>query len=219
MVPEVRATSDPGRPLEATGAILAGGASVRMGRPKATLRLGPFVLVEWVQRALADVVREILLSVSGAESISLPGVRCVPDARPGTGPLAGLEASLRASRHAAILAVPCDLPFVSPPVLRCLVTRLGDADCVVPEWEERLHPLPAVYARRCLPTLERYAEEGRRSLHGLVERLRAVRVRADEIVRLDPQGLSFLNLNTPADHARALRILGAETRPPPDLTA
>ncbi|MGH7918678.1 MAG: NTP transferase domain-containing protein, partial [Candidatus Dormibacteraceae bacterium] len=81
---------------ETTLAVLAGGASRRMGRPKAMLPLGGMTLIEWVVRRLGPSFAETLVATGPDSPLpeSLEPFR-VLDAWPGAGPLAGIEVALR----------------------------------------------------------------------------------------------------------------------------
>jgi molybdopterin-guanine dinucleotide biosynthesis protein A len=79
-------------------------------------------------------------------------------------------------------------------------------DVVVPEWEGRLNPLQAIYRVRVLPLLEEQLAAGRRRPVDLYERV-AVRTLSEEEIRVvDPEGLTFLNMNTPEEYERALAL-------------
>src|SRR5829696_9857030 len=81
----------------ATGTILGGGASRRMGRDKLPLKVGDMSLLERVHEALASRCAEILIVGGGCVS---PETRRVSDLRSGhQGPLAGIEAALLAARY------------------------------------------------------------------------------------------------------------------------
>jgi molybdopterin-guanine dinucleotide biosynthesis protein A len=180
-----------------------------MGRDKTNLRLGSRTLIERAWRAVDSVAEEILVSVRGPVRHDFPGARPVPDRLELPGPLAGLDALLRAARFPALLLVGCDMPFLNPALLRHLATRIEGFEAVVPEHGGRLQPLHAVYATSCRPALDRYVRDGGRSLVGLLETLRFLRIPPAEIEPIDPEGLSFLNVNTPADRALAERVLSS----------
>ena len=80
----------------ASGVILAGGQSRRMGREKLSIEVGGLPLIEHVNNALSGSCQEVL--VVGGGIVALEGVRHVADERPGRqGPLAGIEAGLAAA--------------------------------------------------------------------------------------------------------------------------
>ena len=162
-----------------TGLILAGGASRRFGADKARAAVEGRTMIARVFEAVSAVTEEVLVSVrEGGEDYGLPGVRVVEDAVPGAGPLAGLEAGLRACRTPWLLVVACDMPFLTPDALEAIKRRRAPGlDAVVAQTPDgRLQPLCACYATRILPVVEARLRSGRRSMRGLLERLGAVRV-------------------------------------------
>lgn len=185
-----------------SAAVLAGGASRRMGRPKPFVRLPDGrSLLEVALEALARAGASERLVVAGelapfAAAPLPPGVRLVQDARPQRGPLGGLEAALRLAGRPWTLVVACDMPALEPERLRALLAAADDAhDAVVPLVEGRLQPLHALYHRRCLPTLQAALRAG---ALGLTRALADLRLR--ELAQ--PASPSFANVNTPAELAR-----------------
>jgi len=76
---------------------------------------------------------------------------------------------------------------------------------VVPHWENRFQPLHAVYRTSVLPLLKGQLDRGELRPVYLFDKVRTCKVGEDEIRRFDPEGLSFLNMNTPDDYERALQ--------------
>ena len=76
----------------------------------------------------------------------------------------------------------------------------------VPEWNGRLNPLQAAYRTTCQPVLAELFAAGRRRPIDLYDRVRTRIVREEELRALDPEGLTFLNMNAPEDYENALRI-------------
>lgn len=115
------------------GAILAGGASRRMGRDKAMVEVAGRSMLERVGEALSVVTDRVV--VAGREG-TVSGYRGVPDLVDGpVGPLAGLAAALDEAARVgaeAVLAVAVDQPFVRAETLRRLTGEF-DGRAVVPE--------------------------------------------------------------------------------------
>jgi molybdopterin-guanine dinucleotide biosynthesis protein A len=193
--------------------ILAGGRSSRMGRPKAWLDFGGVSLLQRIINRLEPTFSHFL--VVAAPGQELPPIapsghpaRVVHDERPGEGPLGGLVVGLRelpACRSVA-LVLTCDVPFVSRTVAEYLVEASDGYDVVVPEWQGRLNPLQAAYRRTCQPLVAELFAAGRRRPVDLFDRVRTRTVREEEIRALDPEGLTFLNMNSPEEYERALEI-------------
>jgi molybdopterin-guanine dinucleotide biosynthesis protein A len=191
------------------GVILAGGHSRRMGENKATMMFGGEPLLTRVARRLSPAVDDLL--VIGPQSLAslAPHARVVEDALPAIGPLGGLHTALITTTSAHMFLVACDMPFIRPGLVRAMLafaeTR-GDADVVALEANGRVQPLHAVYARGCLPAVERVLKASDHSLHALLAQLAVVVIEADTVRREDPDDVSAFNVNTPEDWRHALRL-------------
>ena len=112
------------------GVVLAGGRSTRLGQDKVRLRLpgdGRDMLARTAD-LLAACTDGVVISCrapdAGEETLALPGIRSIPDAEPGLGPLGGVWSALRELRQ-PILVLSCDLPFMDVPTLRRLIDARG----------------------------------------------------------------------------------------------
>lgn len=191
-----------------TIAIQAGGESHRMGRNKALLPLAGRSLIEHVLVRLEGLGDEIFITTNLPQDYSFLGLRLVSDLVPGIGTLAGLHTSLATARGDSVLVVACDMPFISRPLLEHLVGLASQADVVIPRHGDKYEPLHAVYNRHnCLPALENALAAGAKRLTGFFPQVKVLLVEESEFSRLDPQGLSFFNINTPEDLAQAEKIL------------
>lgn len=192
-----------------TGAILAGGRGRRLGRDKALATLGGRPLARWVADALAPVVSDLWL-VTNQPLVHLElGLPLLTDLVPSQGPLGGLLTVLSLSRTSWVLAASVDSPFLSPPLLAALAARAARTGrpAVVCRTAAGLEPFPGVYAVRLVASLAEYLKNDHR-LRPFVEKVRPEVISAVETAALDPEGLSFVNLNTPEDLAWAEARLG-----------
>jgi molybdenum cofactor guanylyltransferase len=191
-----------------TGVVLAGGRSRRMGADKAALLIEGEPLLRRVVGRLRPALPAVLVVGPPELAPLVPGVRVVPDTRPGMGPLAGLEAALAAIETPRAFVVACDMPFVAPALIRAMAdyaaANAPDADAVVLRSGEDVEPLHSVYSTACLPVVTELLDAGTRSLHDLLARLRVAEFPTAEATRLDPSGLSAFNANTPSEWERAL---------------
>ncbi len=191
----------------ATGVILAGGKSRRMGRDKLPLKMGNATLIERVHDALASRCGETI--VVGDEGYAPAGARRILDLRPGEGPLAGVEAGLLAARHRAVFIAAGDMPFLTGDLVGYLLGLLSDhVPAVVPVYEDRPHPLCAAYGRELRPAVSVALDEDVRSVRELLEGLPGVRyVGEGELRRFGDPNLLLTNVNSPEDLARAQDML------------
>lgn len=139
-----------------TGAVLVGGASTRFGAPKALARFRGETLAARAQRLLAEVCEEVLVVGKASDGLPFP---VVDDGAESRAPVFGLLAALRAARHDVVVALPADVPLVTPGALRAL----GEAGAV----PSTVIPLPGAYPRSLLPSLEKRVERGELSLRGV----------------------------------------------------
>ncbi|MDQ2774643.1 MAG: molybdenum cofactor guanylyltransferase [Acidobacteriota bacterium] len=178
--------------MTTAGFVLAGGRSLRMGRDKALLPWHSGVLVQDVAVKLAAVAGRVAI-VGNPDRYSGLGFDCLPDLRPGFGPLSGIETALHSRGAEYNLLLACDMPDVSADHLKQLLhtAQHTDARCVVTCDETgQMHPLCAVYRSGGLATVTCALDEGRLKLLDLVDELGAIAVRATSPVR---------NINTPED--------------------
>ena len=182
------------------GVVLAGGASKRMGRDKARIRLRGSSLVEAAAALLGHVVDEVLVADRGLGLT--PDYRSIADG-PGAGPMAGIlgAAAQRPDRDLLVLA--CDLPDVPVPLLQRLAEPTREDACV-PRWRRGPEPLCALYRPAALATMAAEARAGRLALHTMLrlEHLSVCYLERDSLAAFGPPERVFLNLNTPEDLAK-----------------
>jgi molybdopterin-guanine dinucleotide biosynthesis protein A len=180
--------------------VLAGGASRRLGRDKATLDAGGETLAARAARKLSAVCAEVAVADRGRGL--LPGLPFLSDG-PGAGPAAGILGAAETHPGRPLLVLACDLPAV-PVALLAELAREGAADWCVPRWEEGIEPLCALYRPRALTALADAVAAGEMAPHRLaVHPALAVRYLEGEVLAHfgEPRAM-FLNLNDPGDLAR-----------------
>jgi molybdopterin-guanine dinucleotide biosynthesis protein A len=201
------AKRDDARLANVSAALLLGGASQRMGRDKAGITLDGEPLATRLARRLASLCEEVLL-VGGAPPESAPGRRVADQDGPRCA-LRGLVSALAAARAERVLVVATDLPLVPEALLLALVAW-PEADVVLPADAEGPQPLCALYRREVVlaAARRRLAAAERLALHELLAELEVRVLPADVLASLDPTGSALLNVNTPAELARAESLLG-----------
>jgi molybdopterin-guanine dinucleotide biosynthesis protein A len=173
-------------------AILNGGASRRFGRDKAATRVGTTTALSRVLAAAAPLTPH--RAVIGRETVVPMGVRLLPDATPGEGPLPALllafdlAAALGATR---LLALPCDLPRVTTAHLELLAAPLAGDLARVPIIGGTPTPLPALYAAAAKDAFRDLQRAGRRALRPALEAISWAALDASDFTdaSLDPYGL------------------------------
>jgi molybdopterin-guanine dinucleotide biosynthesis protein A len=171
------------------------------------LRIGTKTIIDR-QLALVRQIADPVFIVSGRPD-RWDGVAAsatiVPDIYPGTGPLGGIYTALVSSPHPRTLVIACDLPFLSLPLLEML-TRDSDADLVIPRSARGYEPLCATWSTACAAAIRRRIEGGHLKAALVVEDVRVEEIGPESLAACDPDGLLFVNVNTPHDYEQAQEV-------------
>ena len=191
--------------------VLVGGRSTRLGRDKAQEPLLGRPLLQWAIRPLDPLVDSFLLVRAAGQPLpeleAGKPVEVAEDLYPEAGPLGGIYTGLHYARAEHSVVVACDMPLVAPALVEELFRLAREVDVVMPLGEEFPEPLCAVYGRACLPAIRDQLERGRLKITGFLGAVRVRYLRQEEWRPLDPEGLSFFNVNTEEDLRRAEDIL------------
>ncbi|MDQ3930675.1 MAG: molybdenum cofactor guanylyltransferase [Chloroflexota bacterium] len=191
-------------------AVLAGGASTRMGTNKALLRAqpdGPTIIETVVTRLKEAGLTPHLLVTNSPEAFAFLNIPTVPDDIPGSGSLGGIYTALNHLPHDRTLIVACDMPLLNPGLLRYMASLARDADALVPRWTDtdgkrHVEPLHAIYTRHCIQPIRKRIEAGKLKVQALLEDISVRYIDEAELRRHDPTLQSFRNVNTPEEWER-----------------
>lgn len=200
------------------GAILCGGASRRMGRPKALVLIDGVPMALRVASALRDGGATQVVLVGGdptwSADLDLPQV---PDRWPGEGPLGGLATAVLNARSTAgdtadaqaavvVLVAACDQPWLDGVSLRLLVSTLeahpGVDAALALTGPGRRQPFPSAWRAETAPALCALFESGARRADDAFGLFPVVEVGLPEGVVADVDRLSDLDRAEPAQGSR-----------------
>ncbi len=194
------------------GAVLAGGASRRMGTDKATLAVDGTPMAHRVTRALFDAGVGSVILVGGAPTVE----GAVPDRWPGEGPLGGLATAVLhgASTEGVeiVVVAACDQQDLTPGLLGSLVQALHAAPPeavggVVRTGDGRLHPFPSAWRSSAGRSLSELVEGGERRADAAFS--------VGPVVEVSGPAEAVDDLDTPEDVRRwEARHEGAGSEPP-----
>jgi molybdenum cofactor guanylyltransferase len=192
---------------EVRGAILAGGGATRFGgRPKGLEQVGGERILDRLVRAMESALGGPPLLVANSPEAAAwhPGLRVVPDLRPGMGSLGGIYTAV-VEAPAPVVCVAWDMPFVSAALLRALADGLDRHDAVVPESRgpKGVEPLCAAYGPACRDPIAASLDAGDLRAVGFHARIRLGILPLAEIARRGDPALLLFNVNTAADLAHA----------------
>jgi molybdopterin-guanine dinucleotide biosynthesis protein A len=186
---------------DVTGILLAGGKSRRMGKDKRFLLIGERSLFERSFGVLRSLFQNVLVVIAQDSPPLKADVPVLHDLVPDCGSIGGLYTGLRQALTEHVFLVACDMPFLNPEVIRYMVRLKSDVDIVIPRLENGLQPTHALYSRRCLPVVEEMVRSRRVKIQDIVSHpsLHVRLITESELFEIDPEGRSFLNVNTPSD--------------------
>lgn len=185
-----------------------------MGRDKALIALGGSALLARAAERLRPDCRWVGASVrapGAAADLAVDLTLAVIEDPAGLaqGPLAGILGGLRWAKGLgaeAMMAAPCDAPFLPEDLSRRLIAGLTDRACAMARTPDGLQPLCSAWRVEMIAVLEAALTDGRHPpAHALL---------ADAGCALVdyPGSEAFLNINGPEDLSEAERRLAAAPR-------
>ncbi len=175
------------------GAVLAGGASSRMGTDKATLT---YLGVPFIDHVLATMSL-VLVDIAVCGRNHGATVTHLKDPFEGVGPLAGLLAALEWADGRPVFVAPVDMPLLTAELITRLVEpplRGSAARIAVRSDDGSVQPLCGVYAPGAAKIIRRRLESDNRSVLGFLADL-------DTVHHVVADASTLTNVNTPADLA------------------
>ena len=180
--------------MHATGIILAGGKSSRMGEDKGLVLLNGKPMIQYVIEALKEVVSEISI-ISNNESYHKFGTPVYSDIIKEKGPVGGIYTGLYHSTTELNFCISCDVPMISSDFIFWLLNRSGNAFVTLPMYKDKVHQMIGVYSKQVLSNFQESVEK---------EHLKLSQVNNDmgcEIIDIEKEyanfdELIFSNINT-----------------------
>lgn len=171
-----------------------------MGRDKAFLPADGKPFVERLLAVLHDCFQQLLLAGDRPERFEPYQVPVVPDIYPGSS-LGGLYTALQHAETDRVFVTSCDMPFISPDIIRLICSCRGKYDAVVPATERGLEPLCALYAKSCLPVMQQALQAGNYRITAVLQQLEVQYLSPELLQTVDPVGRGLININTPEEYA------------------
>jgi molybdopterin-guanine dinucleotide biosynthesis protein A len=192
---------------------MAGGRNTRYGAAKALEHVGGIRIIDRVIGALQSVTPDLILIANDRAAYASVQLPTRPDDEPGAGALSGLLTALRwadEEERPGILAVACDMPFVSAALLARLLTKAQEtgADVVAPQSGGRrgLEPLCAFYRSTCLAAIERALARSDFRMISFHDDVLVHALPIEDVRTFGDPEILFLNVNTREERERAEKI-------------
>ncbi|MDM5228105.1 molybdenum cofactor guanylyltransferase [Cytobacillus sp. NJ13] len=194
--------------MSATGIILAGGHSSRMGENKALLKIGGKTVIDRIADQLSSLLPNVIIVANKQEDYQFLGLPLVSDRWKEKGPLAGIHAGLSESRTQNNLIVACDMPFISGELARILLGQLDQHQAAVPEIGGQLHPLFAAYRKDASTAAELALSENKLRIRQFLMDIDSRIIKDKELEKMGflYRDAHLFNMNRPDEYQLALKM-------------
>jgi molybdenum cofactor guanylyltransferase len=184
-----------------TGIILSGGLNTRMGgQNKAFIKLGEKRFLDRILDTLKTCCSHYLIVTREPELYTEWQIESTTDIFDIRSPLTGIHAGLSAMQTNFAFVTSCDTPLLKKEVLEILVKAIvPGVDVIVPASGTYYQPMCAIYSKRCAVIIEQMLNSHELKVDRLYERVQLKPIPYERFEAVDPQLLSFFNINTTDD--------------------
>ncbi len=192
--------------IPATGLLLAGGNSKRMGYDKRFISIGDETLFDRALRVLKENFKNVYVSISRKDDQLFDEIEeiCILDHPFAKGPMAGIMAGLKASTYDSVFVLAVDMPFVDSALIRYIMGFSDSSHAVIPFVNNRIEPLCGVYKKELLDRITIWARNRNFSLNDFLRACTDLKIRFLKEDELEISGFSnkvFKSINRPEDLA------------------
>lgn len=181
-----------------TAVILSGGENTRIPLIKGLIEVGGRSIIASQITTLSDFFDKIIISTNSPELYFKFGLPMIGDLSEQRGPMTGIYSALASSKADEVFVFACDMPFVKNELIKLIIDNyIGKA--IAPIWMGRPEPLIGIYPKGLLPIMEKLLTKGRVGLVELLQDSGAAFVSEELVNSVDPDGRSFVNINTLED--------------------
>jgi molybdopterin-guanine dinucleotide biosynthesis protein A len=189
-----------------TGTILAGGENRRIPLLKGHIEINGKKIIDSSVNLMRNLFGRVVISTNTPELYFYCGVPMIGDIINQRGPLTGIFSVLSNIKDDAIFVVACDMPFLNGQLIRYMADKYNNFnsgtnkwDAVIPVFEGKPQPLFGIYSKNILGIIEERLNKGLKKLKDLLTEINVLYIKEEEVRQIDPEGGSFLNINTMED--------------------
>lgn len=189
-----------------TGTILAGGENRRIPLLKGHIEFNGEKIIDSSVNLMRNLFGRAVISTNTPELYFYCGAPMIGDIINQRGPLTGIFSVLSNIKDDAIFVAACDMPFLNERLIRYMVDKYNNFnsgtnkwDAVIPVFEGKPQPLFGIYSKNILGVVEERLNKGLKRLKDLLTEINVLYIKEEEVRQIDPEGRSFLNINTMED--------------------
>lgn len=184
--------------------ILAGGENRRLQFQKGLLEFNGKRIIETSSALFKKRFNNVFISTNNPEFYFYLGFRMTGDILNYRGPITGIFSALVCSGALEIFVAACDMPFINDNIISIIIKNYRGQDAVIPVFNGRPQPLLGIYSRTIMGVMEERIRFKKRSMMDLLNEISVHFIKEDEILKVDPEGRSFVNINTMNDLKKVL---------------
>ncbi len=170
------------------------------GQNKAFLSVGNQRILDRLCHTLEDVFEEVLLVTNDPLEYLSWNLTIVTDLFPIRSSLTGIHAGLFHASASHVFVTACDTPFLKKGLIRALLEELEPKwDVIIPVTNEGPQPLSAIYSKRCIKPIEHQLRHEDAKIVNFFPKVKVKEVPEEKLRKVDPELISFFNINTPED--------------------
>lgn len=200
-----------GKIKDISGVILAGGKNTRYPEIKSFLKIGNTTIIEKTLDLFKSIFDEVFISTNTPEIYFRFQVPLLGDITNSKGPMSGIYTSLVNISNDCLFVVACDMPFLKDSVISFICKKHKEAskdllvDATIPIFNGRPQPLMGIYCKSVISHIEDSILKEKTSMKRFLEEINANYIDEKELKNIDPEGKSFININTPEDYEKVMK--------------
>jgi len=183
--------------------ILAGGENKRIPLTKGFLEIRNRKIIETNIELLKSIFPRVILSVNNPELYFYLGLPMIGDVVDSRSPMTGILSVFMNTESSDIFVTACDMPYINAILIKHMIERYNDGfEALIPLYDGKPQPLFGIYAKRVSEAMERRIRAGKKSLLDFLKTINVRYINEEEVRSIDPEGRSFVNINTFKDYQR-----------------
>jgi molybdopterin-guanine dinucleotide biosynthesis protein A len=185
--------------------ILAGGENKRFPVIKGFLEVDGKRVIESNIELLSKIFDRVIISANDPELYFYLGATMVGDVVEYRGPMTGILSALTIPEVSEIFVTACDMPFINAMLIKYIIDKWEkEYDTLIPIFDDKPQPLLGIYSKRIAKRMEQSIKNGERSLRRFLQGINVLYINEDEVREIDPEGRSFININTMEDFQKKI---------------
>ncbi|MBI4690267.1 MAG: molybdenum cofactor guanylyltransferase [Nitrospirae bacterium] len=198
---------------------MAGGENRRIPFLKGRMEINSMRIIDSSIGIFKKIFDRVVISTNMPELYFYCGVPMIGDVVNQRGPMTGIFSVLLNTRD-DIFVVGCDMPFIDERLIRYMVaknrtyeskskiqnpkSKFNSYNAVIPLFGGKPEPLFGIYSRNILKVIEERLNKGLQSIIDMLKEMQVLYISEEDIRKIDPEGRSFVNINTMEDYASVM---------------